>query len=114
VESEPAEGLSTRKLLIETAKHNVLTAYSGREGLEMLGRFSQVDGIVFDVTLKDLSFEEFAREVQQKGLKCKTIALKHRDRPSEEPRYAAKSIFADDPAGLLKLLEKEFGVKTDE
>jgi hypothetical protein len=31
VEAEPEEGLSTRKLLIETAKRSVLSAYSGEE-----------------------------------------------------------------------------------
>ena len=53
VEAEPAEGLSTHQLLIETAKHNVLTAYSAREGLHMLERFPNVDAIVFDTALRD-------------------------------------------------------------
>jgi CheY-like chemotaxis protein len=114
VESEPAEGLSTRKLLIETAKHNVVTAYSGREGRELLQRFPKVDGIVYDVTLEDLTCEEFERSMQEVGLKCKIIALKHRNRPNADPKCAHKSIFNDDPAGLLKLLESEFGVKTED
>ena len=41
IEAEPAPGLSTRELLPESAKHNVFTAYSPREGLEMFCRFSQ-------------------------------------------------------------------------
>jgi hypothetical protein len=45
VENEPAQGLSTRKLLIETAKHNVLTAYTGGEGVRMLERFPNVDAL---------------------------------------------------------------------
>ena len=80
VESEPAEGLSTHKLLIETAKHNVLTAYSGREGLEMLQRYPDVDAIVFDTALEDLTCEQFTREVQKQNSRCKIIGLKHRDR----------------------------------
>jgi len=34
IETEPSDGLSTRKLLLESAKHNVITAYSGKEGVE--------------------------------------------------------------------------------
>jgi CheY-like chemotaxis protein len=63
VEAEPAEGLSTHKLLIETAKHNVLTAYTGREGLAMLQRFPDVDAIVYDTALEDLTCEQFSLEV---------------------------------------------------
>ena len=48
VEAEPAQGLSTRKLLIESAKHNVITAYSAKEGQEMFERFPRVDGVVID------------------------------------------------------------------
>ena len=33
IEAEPSDGLSTRKLLLESAKHNVITAYSGKEGV---------------------------------------------------------------------------------
>jgi DNA-binding response OmpR family regulator len=109
VESEPAEGLSTHKLLIETAKHNVLTAYSGREGLEMLQRFPDVDAIVFDTALEDLTCEQFTREVQKQNSKCKIIGLKHRDRAQGIPQCGYKEIFSDDPAGLLKMLEEEFG-----
>jgi len=109
VESEPAEGLSTHKLLIETAKHNVLTAYSGREGLEMLQRFPEVDAIVFDTALEDLTCEQFTREVQKQNSKCKIIGLKHRDRAQKNPKCGFKEIFSDDPAGLLEMLEEEFG-----
>src|ERR1051326_6469868 len=58
VESEPQQGLSTRKLLIETAKHNVLTAYSPHEGLETLRRFPYVDCIVFDMSSENMRSEE--------------------------------------------------------
>jgi DNA-binding response OmpR family regulator len=109
VESEPAEGLSTHKLLIETAKHNVLTAYSGREGLEMLKRFPEVDAIVFDTALEDLSCEEFKREVRKHKSECKIIGLLHKDGRKSEPGCGYKQVFGDDPAGLLKMLEEDFG-----
>jgi hypothetical protein len=46
IESEHPEGLSARKLVVETAKHNVLTAYSQDDGLELLRRFPNVDAIL--------------------------------------------------------------------
>lgn len=43
MEEEQPEGLSARKLVVETAKHNVLTAYSADEGIDLLRRFPNVD-----------------------------------------------------------------------
>ena len=44
VDREFPGSVSTRKLVIETAKFNVLTAYSGREALEMHAREHEVRG----------------------------------------------------------------------
>ncbi|HXS77532.1 MAG TPA: hypothetical protein VN753_15230 [Terracidiphilus sp.] len=46
MEEEQPEGLSARKLVVETAKHNVLTAYNLRDGLDLLRRFPNVDVIL--------------------------------------------------------------------
>lgn len=46
IESEQPEGLSARKLVVETAKHNVLTAYNPEDGIELLRRFPNVDVIL--------------------------------------------------------------------
>jgi CheY-like chemotaxis protein len=48
VDREFPGSISTRKLVIETAKFNVLTAYSGEEAIETLKRFPAIDGIVLD------------------------------------------------------------------
>lgn len=48
VDQEFPGSISTRKLVLETAKYNVLTAYSAREALELLRRFPRVDGIVMN------------------------------------------------------------------
>lgn len=45
-ENELPESLSARKLVVETAKHNVLTAYDAKEGLGLLRRFPNVDVIL--------------------------------------------------------------------
>ena len=46
IEAEHPEGLSARKLVVETAKHNVLTAYSTDSGMDLLRRFPLVDAVL--------------------------------------------------------------------
>ena len=53
MEEEQPEGLSARKLVVETAKHNVLTAYTLRDGLDLLHRFPNVDVIMVHSRLLD-------------------------------------------------------------
>jgi response regulator RpfG family c-di-GMP phosphodiesterase len=51
IEEEQPEGLSARKLVVETAKHNVLTAYNAKDGLELARRFPKVDAIMVHARL---------------------------------------------------------------
>ncbi len=46
IEEEQPEGLSARKLVVETAKHNVLTAYNAKDGIELLRRFPNIDAVL--------------------------------------------------------------------
>lgn len=46
IEEEQPEGLSARKLVVETVKHNVITAYSAEDGIELLRRFPAVDAVL--------------------------------------------------------------------
>ena len=46
MEEEQPEGLSARKLVVETAKHNVLTAYDADEGIDLLRRFPNIDAVL--------------------------------------------------------------------
>jgi CheY-like chemotaxis protein len=110
IESEPGQGLSTRKLLLESAKHNVITAYSGKEGIEMFKRFPNVDAICIDAELNDFAGSDVASKVRKNNPKIRIVGL--------SPRLAARCDWADqtidshDPAALLELLE-EMGGRTD-
>ncbi len=75
IEVEPAEGISTRKLVIETAKMNVLTAHSGREGLEMFARFPDVDGVVVHARLDDMSCEKIVEQIKARRSDTPVVAL---------------------------------------
>ncbi|HEX4030848.1 MAG TPA: response regulator [Terracidiphilus sp.] len=57
--------ISTRKLVIETAQLNVLTAYSAHEGIEMLIRFNKVDGIVLDTEIADMECRKLIERLRE-------------------------------------------------
>jgi CheY-like chemotaxis protein len=48
IDNQYPGNISTRKLVIETAMLNVITAYSAEEAIQTLARFPNVDGIVLD------------------------------------------------------------------
>lgn len=108
VEHEPAQGLSTRKLLIESAKHNVLTAYTSEEGSRMFRRFPAVDAVVVDAALN--GNERLARRVKEHNPKIRVICLSPRE--GAEASWADETVNSHDPAALLKMLE-EMGGRTD-
>ena len=110
IEAEPAQGLSTRKLLLESAKHNVITAYSPQEGRSMFRRFPDVDLVAIDGGFGEAACKDLARGLKSENPKIRVVAFM--------PHVAAQCEWADvttnshDPAGLLKLLE-EMGGRTD-
>jgi CheY-like chemotaxis protein len=81
IDREFPGSISTRKLVIETAKFNVLTAYSGKEALEVFTRFPAVSGIVLDGGLDDVSSSEVAREVRRLQPKMPIIGTRAYWRP---------------------------------
>jgi CheY-like chemotaxis protein len=75
IDREFPGSISTRKLVIETAKFNVLTAYSGKEALEMVTRFPAVSGVVLDGGLEDVPCGEVARQIKQLQPKLPVIVI---------------------------------------
>ncbi|MGE5205503.1 MAG: hypothetical protein ACM3PW_07805 [Chlamydiota bacterium] len=45
-EPEPDQALSARKLVLETAKFNVITAHSAREAMELSRKFSNINALI--------------------------------------------------------------------
>jgi len=64
IDREFPGSISTRKLVIETAKFNVLTAYSGLEAQEMVTRFPAISGVVLDGGIEDISCDQLARQIK--------------------------------------------------
>jgi DNA-binding response OmpR family regulator len=102
IDREFPGSISTRKLVIETAKFNVLTAYSGKEALEVFMRFPAVSGVVLDGGLDDVSCTEVVREIKRLQPKMPVIIIAA---PGSdgclEADYHLRSF---DPAKLLETL----------
>ncbi len=64
IDREFPGSISTRKLVIETAKFNVLTAYSGNEAFEMYKLFPAVSGVVLDGGIEDISAADLTRDLK--------------------------------------------------
>jgi CheY-like chemotaxis protein len=102
IDREFPGSISTRKLVIETAKFNVLTAYSGKEALEIFNRFPAVNGIVLDGGLDDLSPSEVTREVKRIQPKVPVVVIATPGfNGCPEADYQLESF---DPARLLEIL----------
>ena len=110
IESERTDGLSTRKLLLESAKHNVVTAYSGKEGVEMYKRFPNVDAVCIEAELPDLKSAAVAENIRKLNPKVRVIGLS--PRLAALRKWADQTIDSHDPNALLEVLE-EMGGRTD-
>ena len=75
IDREFPGSISTRKLVIETAKFNVLTAYSGQEALEMMLRFPAIDGVVMDGELDDIPAEHLTHELKKIEPKIPVVVI---------------------------------------
>ena len=67
VDKEHSASISTRKLVIETAKFNVLTAYSLQEALDTHSLFPNVCGVVLDSALGELECSGAIRELKSRA-----------------------------------------------
>lgn len=65
IDREFAGSISTRKLVIETAKFNVLTAYSSAEAIDTLKRFPAIDGVVVDAGMTDMPCAELVKALKE-------------------------------------------------
>jgi len=106
-EVEPPEGVSARKLVLETGMFNVITAYSGKEAIQMFEKFPSTDAVVLHSSLRDIPCQEIVKKIKQirddvtiivlsfsQGFRCDGV--KHH-------------ISSHEPQELLNLLRDLFG-----
>jgi hypothetical protein len=107
MEEEQPEGLSARKLVVETAKHNVLTSYHPDAGIDLLRRFPNVDVILVHFGLLDKR-PGILSEVQNLAPGIPIVLASpgaYHSRP--EASYVVDS---HQPHALIQLLADEFHV----
>jgi hypothetical protein len=104
-EPEPGQALSVRKLVIETAKFNVITAHSTAEMLESAKRFPAVDAIIIHSAL-DGSLPNVIEQVREVLPQKPVVALSPSAVQVPEADYTVSS---HDPNELVELLRKLFG-----
>lgn len=96
--------ISARKLVIEAAKFNVVTAYSATEAIQMLRRFPAVDAVVMNAEMHDMACEllvDSLREVVP-NIKVIVVGRSWTDNCNENNLW----IDVFDPEALLALLRK--------
>lgn len=102
VEVEQPEGLSSRKLILESMKHNVVTAYSGAEALELLTRV-RPDLLVVHSNLRWPTCAELLGQVKQGYPGLRTLVLSPTESRCSTEDYVVKSL---EPAQLVSFFKK--------
>jgi hypothetical protein len=112
IEVEQPEGVSTRKLVLETARHNVITAYHSAAGIELLRRFPNVDVIVVHTEMENAIFENTICELKKIRDNIPVIGIGPQvDRDKDGADYLISS---HDPQALLRLLAERFEASTSD
>jgi CheY-like chemotaxis protein len=111
VEGEPIQALSARKLVLETAKFNVLTAHSTREALECLEAFPKISAAVV-VEDSTVACDEIVQTIKRELSDIPVIALSAREGFS--CRGADHHLCSYTPEALVKLLRVLLGDPQDE
>jgi len=103
IDREYAASISTRKLVIETAKFNVLTAYSAIEALETLKLFPNVTGVVLDSGIRDIGCCQLTESIKQFDPDLPIVIISAQD--GHKCDHANHVLQSFDPARLLAVLQ---------
>ena len=105
-ETEPIAALSVRKLVLETAKFNVLTAHSKQEALEIFD--AAPDIIAALVVVSDLEgAESIVQEYKRNQPELPVICISPHD--GERLKGADHHVSSHDPEALIELCRELFG-----
>jgi DNA-binding NtrC family response regulator len=103
IDREHSGSISTRKLVIETAKFNVITAYSGSEALDTLALFPNISGVVADAHLRDMALNDLVAGIKKRDPKLPVIVICSPG--ATECTQADYMLESFDPTRLLGLLQ---------
>jgi DNA-binding NtrC family response regulator len=75
IDREYSGSISTRKLVIETAKFNVITAYSAQEAIDTFAVFPSIRGVVLDAGVRDMSCCDLVKKLKQADPKLPVVVI---------------------------------------
>ena len=105
-EPEPEQALSTRKLLLETFKYNVITAHSVAETLDLVRLFPNADALIIHCRIPEFDSDSLLQSVKKSSPELPIIALT----PTEqELKWADYVVHSHNPQELLTLVQRLFG-----
>jgi DNA-binding response OmpR family regulator len=109
IEPEMPEGVSARKLVVETAKHNVITGYEGKEGLALFHKFPKVDVVFVHSELPGRDCEKIVKEIRRLDMKIPIVVLS----PTGQARCSARIdqvLPSHEPKIILDYLAERLGL----
>lgn len=106
VEPEPSQALSTRKLVLETAKFNVLTAHSTEEALDVFQSFPNA-GCLIAVQGETVDCERILKFVRAIRDDIPLVALSPHD--AFKYKSADHNLSSHDPEALVQLMRSLLG-----
>lgn len=105
-EPEPLQSLSVRKLVLETAKFNVLTAHSTEEAIAMFQLFPNVAGAVLVAGDRSIDCGKIAKVIKAMTPKVPVVALLSSNDSCDSADHRLSPLGPED---LLALLREKFG-----
>ena len=104
LDRETSTSISTRKLVIETAKFNVITAYSSQEAIDTLKKYPKLDLVVTDSGMPDMACDNLIAELKKitPGIPV-VVVLTPR---GSDCQLADHTLDTFEPRQLLTLLQK--------
>ncbi|HZU33412.1 MAG TPA: response regulator [Candidatus Angelobacter sp.] len=109
-EPEPSQALSVRKLVLETAKFNVLTAHSTREALDLFHLFPNINIAVL-VSDPTIDCEGVGRSIKEMTDKIQIVVLS--PRIGDKYESADFMLSSHEPEQLVNLVRSLAGDPRD-
>jgi CheY-like chemotaxis protein len=104
IDREFISSISTRKLVIESAKFNVITAYNSAEAIDTLRKFPAVNGAVLDAGMRDMPCSELVRALKAIQPQLPVVVVQA---PGAATCQGADHLLESfDPKHLLAVLER--------
>ncbi len=106
IDNEYPGSISSRKLVLETAKYNVITAYSGGEAIDAFRQFPNVHGVVMNEELDGIDCPSMVKALRAIRKDVLLVLTSSRGGVSCDDMEIDHQLGNFDPAALLELLQR--------